>query len=253
MPYQTGVVEALRDHGLTVGYVAGWERRGSSSFNPRGHVCHHDAGNNWTYPPGILIGGRSDLPGPLCNFALARDGKVWMVAAGRANHAGTGSWRGLVGNSSVWGTEANNRGTGEVWPDVQIDAYVRLCAATCDYSGFGAEMVCRHAEWTRRKIDPFGPWQDGHDWSRDMSHFRALVARGGTGAEELTAAEWKKLGDWMQDQTRNVIAAVTAEVRADRRMTLDLVEAVSTEAGVDPVRVRARLKPETRAALDKVD
>ena len=180
MPYQTGVVEALRDHGLTVGFVPGWERRGSSSFNPRGHVVHHDAGSNWTTPPGILISGRSDLPGPLCNFALGRDGKVWMVAAGRANHAGTGSWRGLVGNSSVWGTEANNRGTGEMWPDVQIDAYARLCAATCDYSGFSAEMVCRHVEWTSRKIDPAGPWEDGHDWSRDASHFRALVAQGGT-------------------------------------------------------------------------
>lgn len=103
------------------------------------------------------------------------------VAAGRANHAGSGSWRGLVGNSSVWGTEANNRGTGEMWPDVQIDAYARLCAATCDYSGFTAEMVCRHAEWApSRKIDPAGPWEDGHDWSRDASHFRALVAQGGT-------------------------------------------------------------------------
>lgn len=180
MPYQTGVVEALRDHGLTVGFCPGWETRGSSSFDPRGHVVHHDAGNNWTTPPGILIAGRSDLPGPLCNFALGRDGKVWMVAAGRANHAGTGSWRGLVGNSSVWGTEANNRGTGEMWPDVQIDAYARLCAATCEFSGFSAEMVCRHAEWTTRKIDPAGPWEDGHDWSRDASHFRALVAQGGT-------------------------------------------------------------------------
>ncbi len=180
MPYHRGVVEALRDHGLTVGFCPGWETRGSSSFDPKGHVVHHDAGNNWTTPPGILIAGRSDLPGPLCNFALGRDGTVWMVAAGRANHAGTGGWRGLVGNSSVWGTEANNRGTGEMWPDVQIDAYARLCAATCDYSGFSAEMVCRHAEWTSRKIDPAGPWEDGHDWSRDASHFRALVAQGGT-------------------------------------------------------------------------
>ena len=179
MGYQTGVVEALRDHGLTVGFVPGWETRGSSSFYPRGHVVHHDAGGHWSTPPGILTAGRSDLPGPLCNFALGRDGKVWMVAAGRANHAGTGGWRGLSGNSSVWGTEANNRGTGETWPQVQIDAYVRLCAATCEFSGFGAEMVCRHAEWTSRKIDPWGPWEDGHDWARDMSHFRALVAQGG--------------------------------------------------------------------------
>lgn len=194
MSRHTGVVEALRDHGLTVGFCPGWETRGSGSFNPRGHVVHHDAGSDWTTPPGILIAGRSDLPGPLCNFALGRDGKVWMVAAGRANHAGTGSWRGLVGNSSVWGTEANNRGTGQVWPDVQIDAYARLCAATCDYSGFTAEMVCRHAEWTSRKIDAWGPWEDGHDWSRDMSHFRAVIAQGGNTDMPLNDADLFSIG-----------------------------------------------------------
>lgn len=181
MPYQTGILTALKDHGLDARTVPGWETRGSSSFNPRGHVVHHDAiPTRWQTPPGILIGGRPDLPGPLCNFALNAWGTVYVVAAGRANHAGTGGWRGLTGNSSVWGTEAQNAGTGQTWPDVQIDAYVRLCAATCDYSGFSAEMVCRHAEWTSRKIDPAGPWQDGHDWSRDASHFRALVAQGGT-------------------------------------------------------------------------
>ncbi len=192
MPYQTGILAALRDHGLDARTVPGWETRGSSSFAPRGHVVHHDAiPTRWQTPPAILIAGRSDLPGPLCNFALNAWGTVYVVAAGRANHAGTGGWRGLSGNSSVWGTEAQNAGTGQTWPDEQIDAYVRLCAATCDYSGFSAEMVCRHAEWTTRKIDPAGPWDDGHDWSRDMSHFRALVASGGksTGDDDLTDEE----------------------------------------------------------------
>ena len=46
---------------------------------------------------------------------------------------------------------------------------------------------------------------------------------------------------------------VQAEARTTRRMTLDVLEAVSAELGLDPVKVRARLKPETRAALDKVD
>ncbi len=49
-----------------------------------------------------------------------------------------------------------------------------------------------------------------------------------------------------------IVDTIVAEIRADRRMTLDAIEAVSTEAGLDPAKVRARLKPETRAALDKV-
>lgn len=261
MSRHTGVVEALRDHGLTLGFCPGWETRGSSTFWPQGHVCHHDAiASRWSTPPGLLISGRPDLAGPLCNTALQADGTVWLVAAGRANHAGTGSWRGLVGNSTVWGTEAQNAGTGQEWPQEQIDAYVRLSAALAEYFSFSAEMVCRHAEWTSRKIDPWGPWTDGHDWSRDMSHFRALVARGGTGAEELTDQEWEKLGDWLQDQTRNVTAAVAREadelrdeVRANRRMNLDILDAVAKVARLDPAKIRSELRPETRAALDKVD
>lgn len=260
MSHHTGVVEALRDHHLEVGFCPGWETRGSSTFWPKGHVAHHDAiATRWTTPPGLLISGRPDLAGPLCNTALQSTGKVWMVAAGRANHAGTGGWRGLVGNSTVWGTEAQNAGTGQEWPDEQIDAYTRLSAALAEFFGFTPEMVCRHAEWTSRKIDPWGPWADGHRWEHHMSHYRALVARGGTGAE-MTAEEWTKLGDWLQDQTRNVAAVVEGsagkireEIRADRRMNLDLIDAVAKAAGVDPKKVRDNLRPETRAALDKVE
>lgn len=260
MSRHTGVVEALRDHHLAVGFCPGWETRGSSVFWPQGHVCHHDAiAARWSTPPGMLISGRPDLAGPLCNTALEADGTVWMVAAGRANHAGTGGWRGLVGNSTVWGTEAQNAGTGQVWPQEQIDAYVRLSAALAEFFGFSSEMVCRHAEWTSRKIDPWGPWADGNRWEHHMSHYRALVARGGTGAE-MTTEEWKKLGDWLQDQTRNVAAVVNGsadevreEIRADRRMTLDLIDAVAKAADVPPEKVRQHLRPETRAALDKVD
>ena len=177
MPYQTGIVTALRDYGLKVELYRGWQTRGSSSFAPRCAVVHHDAiPTRWVAPPSILINGRSDLPGPLCNFALNAAGTVWMIAAGRANHAGTGGWHGCVGNSSAWGTEAQNAGTGsQVWPDAQLDAYVALNAACCDFSNFDPSMVCRHAEWTSRKIDAAGPWQGGGNWSDDMGRFRLDV------------------------------------------------------------------------------
>lgn len=265
MSYQTAVVEAFRDHGLHLGFCPGWETRGSSLFYPQGAVCHHDAiPTRWATPPGMLISGRPDLAGPLCNTALASDGTVWLVAAGRANHAGAGSWRGLVGNSTVWGTEAQNAGTGQEWPDAQIDAYARLHAALVDFYGWpaGAEMVCRHAEWTwqdHRKIDPWGPWQDGHRWELDASHFRALVAQGGTdmplNADDLFAVgvTVKKCLDDVNVATAADVAEVQAEVRADRRMMLDIIDATAQAAGVDPAKVRSRLRPETRTALDKVD
>lgn len=178
MGYQVGIEPMLRKWGLVVRTVPGWETRGSSSFFPGGHVCHHDAiATRWTSPPSILINGRSDLAGPLCNFALASDGTVWLVAAGRANHAGEGGWMGLSGNSSVWGTEAQNSGLGDQqWPKVQVEAYARLCAATAEYSGFTQDHVCFHREWAAgRKIDPQGPWEGGGSWGGGGT-WRAKVA-----------------------------------------------------------------------------
>jgi hypothetical protein len=178
MGYQVGIEPMLRKWGLVVRTVSGWETRGSSSFEPRGHVCHHDAiPTRWTSPPSILINGRSDLAGPLCNFALQSDGTVWLVAAGRANHAGEGGWGGLSGNSLVWGTEAQNAGTGaQMWPRAQVDAYARLCAATAEYSGFKQDHVCFHKEWAAgRKIDPAGDWEGGGNWGNGGG-WRAKVA-----------------------------------------------------------------------------
>jgi hypothetical protein len=160
MPYQPGVVEAIRDWGLTVHLVPGWQTRGDDFFHPDGHVFHHDvigdqAGTH-DHVPTIIIAGRPDLAGPLANFWLERDGDVHVVAVGEANHAGEGGWRGLSGNATVWGTEMNNLGTpADPWPDVQIEAAQRLAAATADFSGFPIANVCGHKEWApTRKIDP---------------------------------------------------------------------------------------------------
>lgn len=169
MPHQTGILAALRDWGLTVVEVPGWQTRGSSSFNPEGFVAHHDVIGPQTRCPGIIIDGRSDLPGPLSQFWLERNGRVHLVAAGRANHAGEGGWNGLSGNSTVWGCEANNLGTpADPWPRAQLDAYYLLAAACCDFSGFPPANVAGHKEWApTRKVDPH---------SIDMAAFRRKVA-----------------------------------------------------------------------------
>lgn len=155
MPYQTEIVNHLRRWGLIVTEEPGWQTRGNIGFAPKGIVCHHTAINSDSASIRVVRDGRADLPGPLSQFVLLKDGTVHVVAAGRSNHAGTGGWKGLQGNSSVWGIEAVNGGTvNHPWPPTQLDAWYRLCAALMDFSGFSSEYVCAHREWTNRKIDP---------------------------------------------------------------------------------------------------
>lgn len=213
MPLQVGILPALRDWGLTVHETAGWRTRGSSDFAPQGHVIHHDVipdqPGRQDHVPGIIIGGRSDLPGPLANFWLEVDGDVHLVAAGKANHAGVGGWRGLTENRQVWGTEANNMGTPATpWPDVQLEAWYRLCAATCEFSGFSPVMVCGHKEWApTRKTDPH---------SINMAGFRTRVAGATKGDDFLSAEDVRALQETIVRQSDQQEAIIRNQHEKDR-------------------------------------
>lgn len=171
MPRQLWIADALRNAGLHVIEQPGWKDRGASTFDPRGVVCHHTASNakGGDIPSlNVVIKGRPDLPGPLCHVLIGRSGACHTIAAGRANHAGTGGWKGLTGNVSVLGIEAENDGIGEPWPAPLVDVFERCAAALAKGCLAPAGMVCGHKEWTPRKIDPAGI---------DMAGFRAAVAQ----------------------------------------------------------------------------
>ena len=150
-----GLPATLAAWGCPVELVDGYATRGGADFTPRAAVSHWTAGS----PTGdrgslkVCIHGRPDLPGPLCNTFLTRAGVAIVVAAGKANHAGAGSWRGITGNSNVFGTEAENSGRGE-WTPAQRQAYPRINAAYCMLGGFSPDLMCGHHEWApRRKQD----------------------------------------------------------------------------------------------------
>jgi hypothetical protein len=165
----------LRAEGLRVVEHGGWRARGRpGAFSPVGVLCHHTATSKSASDEAVcrlLIVGRSDLPGPLCQIGLARDGTVHLIAAGRANHAGSAKSSGTVaagdGNTLYIGIEAFNDGVGEPWPAVQYDAYVTLAAALCEHvTGNSAQTVRGHKETSLSgKIDP----------RFDMDTFRARV------------------------------------------------------------------------------
>lgn len=173
MAYALGLPDALSRRGLTVEVVPGWETRSAGSFAPRGAVCHWTAGPRGTTRRAslaICTNGRPGLDGPLCNVYGARDGVAVVVAAGRANHAGVGSWRGVTGNSSFFGTEmeaadATDFTTAQRW------SYPRINASFCDLGGFDEQMVCGHSEYAT----PAGRKQD-------VNHYPMSQLRADTGA-----------------------------------------------------------------------
>jgi hypothetical protein len=159
----TWLATVLSNAGLKVSEVPGWMNRGRGPMasTVEGVVCHHTVGPRRGNMPSlnVLVNGRRDLAGPLAQLGLGRDGTYFIIAAGRANHAGSGSWQGKSGNSRFIGIEAENTGhpTGpkaEPWPAVQLDAYKRGVAAILLKINRSSDMVCGHKEWRSSKPDP---------------------------------------------------------------------------------------------------
>jgi hypothetical protein len=166
--------DALKAAGLKVALVPGWESRGRGEAGPTlGVLCHHTAGPLKGNMPSLnlLINGRPDLPGPLAQVGLGRDGTFFVIAAGRCNHAGAGNWKGVTaGNTNLIGIEAENTGlpNDSPWPDVQMDAYHRGAAAILKHAGRSADFCAGHKEYAQprgRKFDP----------NFDMDGFRVAV------------------------------------------------------------------------------
>jgi N-acetylmuramoyl-L-alanine amidase len=168
-------------YGLRVVELAGWTTRGrSSTFVPSYTIEHHTAAP--VDITAMLINGRPDLNGPLCNFELRKDGTVGLLASGRANHAGIAS----ISSTESYGIEATgpvpkgNTGA-DAYP--QYGAYIRLVAAICLHHGWGTDRVKAHKEICQppgRKPDPMF----------DMDAFRRAVKAAMEGKEPEQEQEW---------------------------------------------------------------
>jgi hypothetical protein len=177
----------------------------------------------------IVRDGRSDLPGPLCNYGLGRNGTVYVVAAGVAWHAGPSSFAGFTNlNDTFLGIEAENAGGGR-WPAAQLDAYPKLVAAILRHIGQDVNRYCSHrtcATPAGRKPDPTGiadtwmreqaakyldapspveetpvpgPWITSGTWPPGTSAHQALCAP--VGPEYLAKSGFLTLGVGWADAT----------------------------------------------------
>lgn len=154
----------LRKWGLEVETVPGWERRGKEfSSRPKVVIGHHTAtpaSRRGDLPSlKILRDGRSDLPGPLCQVAGGRSGRVYVIAAGKANHGGPGDWKSVKSSSLTVGIEMEHPGDGSSWNPHQLRSFDLISVALLDMLGQKSDMYCGHREWANppgRKPDPRG-------------------------------------------------------------------------------------------------
>lgn len=185
----TNLADVARSAGLAVIEQPGWRTRGHGpQTDVDTIVCHHTAGPATGNAPSLDVvqNGRSDLAGPLSHFVLARDGLVYVVAAGLCYHAGAVKLT-TYSNAHAIGIEAEGTGTAS-WPEVQMVAYAKLCKALMRAFGLSISDVLGHKEVCSpvgRKSDP----------NFDMSAFRTRVATSTLGDEDMPLSDADK--DWL--------------------------------------------------------
>lgn len=171
------LADVLRAEGIDLVEFPGWRTRGHGDFKDiRGVMAHHTGSDTAT--AASIANGRPDLPGPLSQLHIARDGTVTVVALGVAWHAGVGQYPWLPTNMGNWhmiGIECANSGTSPTaphrknWPDAQYFALVRCCAAINRRLAQTSERTIGHKEYAGAAQ---GKWDPG---AIDMDILRADI------------------------------------------------------------------------------
>jgi len=154
----------LRAAGITVTEWASWQNRGNGQSSAyEGGIVHHTA-TAYGAAPAVLVNGRSDLPGPLCNYAGNADGSITVIAAHPANHAGASGGRSMgplpvtsLFNKRVMGLEIVYPGTSPM-TDAQYRTAALWSRIVTDVLGYGdIERARAHAETSIT-----GKWDPGY-------------------------------------------------------------------------------------------
>lgn len=174
----TGLAGWLRDAGLRVEEIAGWQERGHGELGDPSRlvvVDHHTAGSPVGRAPSLstVLYGVPGVPGPLANVLQTRepDGNdaFLVIAAGTSYNAGSGGYAGVTGNRMTIGLEVEHVGT-VPYPAERALITQKFNAAVL--RGLGqpdGSRTCQHFEWSDAgKIDIGTPKVDG-------SGFRAMT------------------------------------------------------------------------------
>lgn len=201
--WQHWMVDEFRAAGLEVIEVQGWRTRGrpasSGSFDPYALNVHHTGGTSSVSnpTPGLttLINGRNDLPGPIAHYAVDFLGRVWLIAAGRANVNGANRGTATVpagdGNRDLMGDEVFTNGTQQMSAAQERAVALTSAVVVRHFHGSnGLAYLYRHedtsktgkwdiGQWTtaqlRARTAPFMSGTPSTDWF-DMASREDLVS-----------------------------------------------------------------------------
>jgi hypothetical protein len=172
------LADRLREDGyLAVEESPGWrKRKRPGDFTPVGVLLHHTGSTASTKHPApsltTVIEGRSDLHGPLCHVLVDYRGVCHVIAAGRANHAGTARASGKVpagdGNALYVGIEIDYSGKQKP-SNVQYASAVNAAAAILSKLGRPANNCRCHLETSTE-----GKWDPGGTYTPDQ--WRTMVS-----------------------------------------------------------------------------
>ncbi|RSM73440.1 N-acetylmuramoyl-L-alanine amidase [Kibdelosporangium aridum] len=250
----------LRAAGITVHEWAGWESRGNGQTSAyEGCIVHHTA-TAYGMAPAILVNGRPDLAGPLCNYAGNVDGSVTVIAAHPANHAGAGGGRSMgplpvttTFNRRVMGLEIVYPGN-QPMTQAQYRTAAIWARIVTDVLGYGDIQRARaHAETSAT-----GKWDPGFAPGRtiDMNAFRATAASGQLPVEDtvswtenltftapdgtvttIQARDWVMWTNFAAWQAANGIATTNTKLDAIAGTLNDNQAALLAAIGDDPTQI----------------
>lgn len=151
---------AARETGVSVVAGPDWTTAGHGSTPGRLlGTMWHDTVTPYTWSDAnlarLLRQGYTGLPGPIANIGIGSTGNILLVAAGRAYHAGSGSWSGIPsGNLNTVGIEVQNPGT-VPWRAKQLEVVRSFVYYLHDELNLPASRSIGHKEWApSRKRDP---------------------------------------------------------------------------------------------------
>lgn len=185
---------AFRNAGITYTAEPDYKERGHGDLNGvKFIVVHHTAGGGDSGDIRIVRDGRSDLPGPLSQIVLKRDGNPHIVAVGICYHApGKINFRGVpAGSGNYWsiGIEGVSNGYND-WTDAQRVGYPKVVAALLKDLGLPSDAWIFHRDYQPgEKIDAAG-------FERDWFQRQVDAAYNGIAVESAIVALRKK-NDWL--------------------------------------------------------